>query len=616
MTINSDTRKSGPYLGDGTTVTLPFGFKVFQAADLVVVHTDITGVESTLVLGSDYSVSLNANQDTTPGGSITLAVAAASGTRTTIGSAIAPLQKIQLANNGGFYADVLNGGFDRVTILIQQLIEQQSRSLRVPFSDTAGGTEMANSVGRANKVLGFDSSGRPAYTVPASGSAADVALQLASLITDLASIAAGKGSALIAWIRRASGAVARRVEDKLAESVSVTDFGADPTGAADSTSAINAAIASLGQSGGTVYFPPGIYKTTATITITAPVRLVGAGRGNYNNAHKTVIRGVGTFDVIRFQQYAAWGGVFDLTVDTTSAAYSAAGIYCGSGRIDIARVSLLNHGFGLNIYDANCSEFRNVYTYNCAIGVYINGAATPDVNGMTFTNLDILLSRQDGIYIGQNSFANTFVGVCIQGSARYGINIASQRNIFVGTYSENNATAGVNFASTANYNFVEFSVSGDSTLISGNTTKTNGWRQTGGHHVPGQGIGIDFQNNSSAAGATSKAFGDYEEGTFTPSFTGLTTSGTVTYTGRYTKIGRMVDVTIQVQSTGSTSATLGTTLVNMLSLPYAVGRMNISTAANANSLAGIGQALISSAAFYVPAWSALPNVVISARYEV
>ena len=125
------------------------------------------------------------------------AAPAAVGARTTIGSDVAALQKIQLTNNGGFYADVLNGGLDRLTILVQQLIEEQSRSLRVPFSDIAGGTEMANSVDRAGKVLGFDSSGRPAYTVPASGSAADVALQLASHITDLASTSTAKGAGLV-----------------------------------------------------------------------------------------------------------------------------------------------------------------------------------------------------------------------------------------------------------------------------------------------------------------------------------------------------------------------------------------------------------------------------------
>ena len=280
MTINSDTRKAGPYLGDGTTVTLPFGFKMFQASDLRVVRTSSAGVETDLVLGSDYTATLNANQDTTPGGSITLATPAATGTRTTIGSAIAPLQKIQLANNGGFYAETLNGGLDRLTILLQQVIEEQGRSLRVPFSDIAGGTEMAASTDRANKVLGFDSSGRPAYVVPTSGSAADVALQLASLITDLASSSTGKGDALLAVLRSATGAQAttqHEVNDRgslhlydfidpaIRANVAAAIAAGSATYAVQVTAALNAAKTAAAAAGFTLRLPPGvIYLTPAT----------------------------------------------------------------------------------------------------------------------------------------------------------------------------------------------------------------------------------------------------------------------------------------------------------------------------------------------------------------
>lgn len=47
---------------------------------------------------------------------------------------------------------------------------------------------------------------------------------------DLASTAAGKGSKLVAFIQRLTGAVARWAEDKLAESVSVEDFGGETAG--------------------------------------------------------------------------------------------------------------------------------------------------------------------------------------------------------------------------------------------------------------------------------------------------------------------------------------------------------------------------------------------------
>ena len=55
--------------------------------------------------------------------------------------------------------------------------------------------------------------------------------------------------------------------------------------------------------------------------------------------------------------------------------------------------------------------------------------------------------------------------------------------------------------------------------------------------------GIDFGDNTNAAGMTSELFNDYEEGTWTPAYSGSTTGGTAvggTQVGYYTKVGRMV----------------------------------------------------------------------------
>lgn len=59
---------------------------------------------------------------------------------------------------------------------------------------------------------------------------------------------------------------------------SVIDFGADPTGSTDSTSAIQAAIDSFGSGLGTVSFPKGTYLVTSTLTIDKDrMNLVGEG---------------------------------------------------------------------------------------------------------------------------------------------------------------------------------------------------------------------------------------------------------------------------------------------------------------------------------------------------
>jgi len=69
------------------------------------------------------------------------------------------------------------------------------------------------------------------------------------------------------------GAVDRTVESKLQEFVSVLDFGADPTGVADSTAAIQNAT----NSGKPVYFPAGIYKMLSPVTYTGTVVWYGEG---------------------------------------------------------------------------------------------------------------------------------------------------------------------------------------------------------------------------------------------------------------------------------------------------------------------------------------------------
>jgi hypothetical protein len=66
------------------------------------------------------------------------------------------------------------------------------------------------------------------------------------------------------------GAQATTVETKLRETISVLDFGADPTGVADSTAAIQAAITATPY---TLTFPTGTYRTTATLVINKNIEI-------------------------------------------------------------------------------------------------------------------------------------------------------------------------------------------------------------------------------------------------------------------------------------------------------------------------------------------------------
>ena len=114
MAITTTTRRAGPFIGNGMTTVFPFNFKVFTTADLLVIRVDSGGNLVALVLGTDYTAALNANQDVSPGGSVTLTAGPlATNYSMIVTSGVAELQQVILTNLGGFFPDVLNDVFDR-----------------------------------------------------------------------------------------------------------------------------------------------------------------------------------------------------------------------------------------------------------------------------------------------------------------------------------------------------------------------------------------------------------------------------------------------------------------------------------------------------------------------
>lgn len=179
MTIATSARTAGPYIGAGVIGVFPFSFKVFQASDVLVTSKSTAGVTTTLVLSSDYSVSLNSDQENSPGGTVTTTAALAVGYTLIITSNVPATQSVALTNGGGFFPKVIEGALDRLTILLQQFgVVGFSQALRVPELD--GVPTLPAAPDRASKLLGFNASGTPVAVAPASGSSADLALTLAS----------------------------------------------------------------------------------------------------------------------------------------------------------------------------------------------------------------------------------------------------------------------------------------------------------------------------------------------------------------------------------------------------------------------------------------------------
>lgn len=190
MSILSTNRKAGPYACDDATVAFPFAFKVFSIADVRAVLADADGVESDLLLGTNYSVALNSDQDASPGGTVTTTVAYAAGYTVTLTSQVQSVQPVVLTNAGGFYPRVINDAFDRVTILVQQLAEQVGRTFKVGISSAASPDTLVASLFAAEVNASAAASAAASSQTGAATSATNAANSAASVgftLTDLQS---------------------------------------------------------------------------------------------------------------------------------------------------------------------------------------------------------------------------------------------------------------------------------------------------------------------------------------------------------------------------------------------------------------------------------------------
>jgi hypothetical protein len=258
MTISSEVRKAGAFIGTGTTSVFPFAFKIFQASELAVYRTTPAGVDVLLTLGSDYSVALNSDQNSSPGGTITLLGGnLASGYKLTATSSVANLQQTDLTNQGAFYPSVITNALDKLTILVQQLKLSIASTINFPLSDPAGVTTTLPSVGvRAGKVLTFDSTGSPAAAIAAvdvstvaaiAGDISTVSTNIGAVNTNSTNITAINTAATnIASINAAPAAATAAAASAANSSTFATNSSNSATSAAASAAAAAGVIAAAG----------------------------------------------------------------------------------------------------------------------------------------------------------------------------------------------------------------------------------------------------------------------------------------------------------------------------------------------------------------------------------
>ena len=204
MTAPATTRRAGPFNGNDSATSFPFTFKVFAKEDIQVQLTDAAAVTTTLVLDSDYSVSVNADQDASPGGAITYPISGAplaTGEKLVALGALEYSQPTDLPSGGAYRAKVVEDAFDRTVFQIQQLAEENSRALTLPASAATANTTLP--APEADKVIGWNATADTLVNLDAG----DIAT-IAAFGTARADVFTGDGTAVNFSLTSNPGALA------------------------------------------------------------------------------------------------------------------------------------------------------------------------------------------------------------------------------------------------------------------------------------------------------------------------------------------------------------------------------------------------------------------------
>lgn len=184
MTVETTISRAGPYAGAGTVGPFPVPFRFLENGHLRLLKTNVaTGAVSTLVLDTDYTV-VGAGNDT---GAVTLANILAAGYTLTVLRNVPATQEADYVENDPFPAESHEMALDKLTMLVQQHGEVQSRALVVPATDPVASRELPSAAARARRYLSFNDLGEPVATtfdIDAISQASQAAIDAAARAAD------------------------------------------------------------------------------------------------------------------------------------------------------------------------------------------------------------------------------------------------------------------------------------------------------------------------------------------------------------------------------------------------------------------------------------------------
>lgn len=255
-------------------------------------------------------------------------------------------------------------------------------------------------------------------------------------------------SASALFTQSGTGAVARSVQAKLREIVSVKDFGAVGDNVTDDTAAFAAAIAAA--NGKTLYIPAGYYKITSSLSIAgAYFSIEGDGVGS------SVLRASGNFaEVLKFTATAAEIKLRHFSIVTTSTTtrcvtlvygaqvinfvdvqfsgngaialvYSQAAGYCTWDQCQWGCDGASTLGLVLDMYNQNTRIFGASRFGGIGSGMAIQKSGSGDrVEGTCIENVQFIVTGGYSLSIG-DSLLTQVVNCNLDQASTYGITITS-----------------------------------------------------------------------------------------------------------------------------------------------------------------------------------------------
>ncbi|MDS6752436.1 phage tail fiber protein, partial [Klebsiella pneumoniae] len=128
MTVSTQVSRN-EYTGNGATTQYDFTFRILDKSHLLVQTLDTSESIVTLTLGTDYTVT---GVNRYNGGKVVLTSALPAGYKISIERSTPVTQEASIRNQGGFFPEIHEDAFDKLTMLIQQCFSFLRLALRKP----------------------------------------------------------------------------------------------------------------------------------------------------------------------------------------------------------------------------------------------------------------------------------------------------------------------------------------------------------------------------------------------------------------------------------------------------------------------------------------------------